>query len=331
VSTPDGASDRFGRGVDVIKNWQQILTTRALEWGLPAGNDWTFLFHNNYQPTASTINLLWFYADERFPRAVTKMARDRRILAREYRNLQEMYGVAKRYVPRPMHLGESGGFTMLWMEGVPGQRILGRYSKSLLGELTDILISIHKAVRHDATEPASRRHARLVAEPLEAAIAHGGSAAVRNGCSAVLAAATVEWVAGLPVIPQHGDLYLDNVLQHRDVCRIVDWENYGANDLPFHDLLTLLISFLRASAGRTGSWNPRLRNLIPALIDRYTRALQLSRATVAVILPVTLANWFHLHWTEQRPAAEVMYAVLQHYFEHQSDWQETFLKKGETV
>jgi aminoglycoside phosphotransferase (APT) family kinase protein len=315
----------------VIKNWQQQLTTKAAEWGLPAGDRWTFLLHNNYQPTASTINLLWFYGQEAFPRAVTKMASDHDILAREYRNLQEVYSVAHSHVPRPLSLGESDGFTMLWMEGVPGLRISGRYSKGLLVELSEMLVSIHRAVRREAQEPASRRHARLIAEPLAAVISHGDSATVGRGCAAVLEEATVDCVAQLPVIPQHGDLYLDNVVRHRDQIHVVDWENFGVNDLPYYDLLTLLISFLRASSAKTKEWDPRLRKQIPDLIDGYAQALDIPRSTVRVMLPITLANWFHLHWSERRPAAEVMYAVLEDYFENQAHWQETFLGKGARV
>src|ERR1035437_5871900 len=132
----------------MIEDWKRILSTSAAEWGLPAGGEWNFLFHNNYQPTGSTINLLWFHRNEQFPRAVTKMCRDEGILAREFRNLQEVYPLAPRYVPRPMHLGDADGFGMLWMEGVPGRRIPPgrRYPASMLTESVDMLVSIHSAV-----------------------------------------------------------------------------------------------------------------------------------------------------------------------------------------
>src|ERR1035437_2762109 len=109
----------------MIEDCKRILSTRAAEWGLPPGGEWSFLFHNNYQPTGSgsNINLLWFHRDEPFPRAVTKMPRDQSTLAREFQNLQAVYPLAPRHVPRPMHLGEADGFGMLWMEGVPGRRI----------------------------------------------------------------------------------------------------------------------------------------------------------------------------------------------------------------
>src|ERR1035437_2561221 len=128
----------------MIEDWKRILSTSAAEWGLPADGEWNFLFHNNYQPAGSTINLLWFHRNDRFPRAVTKMCREPDILEREFRNLQAVHRLAPSCAPRPLHLGCAGEFWMLWMEGVPGSRIPTRrhYPISMLTPALDAIASI---------------------------------------------------------------------------------------------------------------------------------------------------------------------------------------------
>ena len=312
----------------MIEDCKRILSTRAAEWGLPPGGEWSFLFHNNYQPTGSgsNINLLWFHRDEPFPRAVTKMSRDQSTLAREFQNLQAVYPLAPRHVPRPMHLGEADGFGMLWMEGVPGRRIPPgrRYPASMLAASVDMLVSIHSAVTKGIEQSAVDRHARMVTAPLDAVLQYGGPA-VRDRCVGLLETATAGWLHTIPVIPQHGDLFLDNVLRYREECHIVDWEAFGAVDLPFHDLLTLLLSFLSASASAPEKWDADLRREIPSLIERYARGMQLPASMVSDLLPLTLANRFYLHWIEGRAAAAVMYTAIKHYFDHTAYWQEVFL------
>ena len=201
----------------MIEDCKRILSTRAAEWGLPTVGEWNLLFHNNYQPTCSTINLLWFYGNEEFPRVVTKMYRDHSVLAQEFQSLQAVYPLAPRYVPRPMHLGEAEGFGMLWMEGVPGRRIPPgrRHAASVLAESVDMLVSIHRAVNKGTEQVDADRHARMVAAPLDAVLESCGPA-VRDGCLALLETATAGWLRTLPVIPQHGDLFIDNILRHRE-------------------------------------------------------------------------------------------------------------------
>ena len=316
----------------MIEDWKRILSTRAAEWGLPAGGEWNVLFHNSYQPTGSTINLLWFHGNESFPRTVTKMGRDQAILTREYDNLQAVYRVAPRYVPRPMHLGCADGFWMLWMEGVPGRRIPPgrRHPASVLTQSVDMLVSIHSAVAKGIEQSAMDRHARMVTAPIDALLQYGGPA-VRERCHGLLETATAGWLQSIPVIPQHGDLFLDNVLRYREECHIVDWEVFGVVDLPFHDLLTLLLSFLSASASAPERWDADLRRRIPSLIERYACGMKLPASAVSVLLPLTLANRFYLHWIEGRAAAVVMYAAIKHYFEHTAYWQEVFLGREHPI
>jgi hypothetical protein len=309
----------------MIEDWKRVLSTRAAEWGLPAVGEWNVLFHNNYHPSVSTINLLWFHRDERFPRAVTKMNRDRDALTREFDNLQALYRLAPRHVPRPLHLGEADGFGMLWMEGVPGYCIPpgGRYSASSLARSVDVLASIHRAVNKGVETSGADRHARMVAAPVASVLRHETSRAVREGCLALLETATPEWLTTLPVIPQHGDLYLDNVFCYRDERHIIDWEDFGAIDLPYYDLLTLLHSFLRASANEPEHWDARLKKQIPPLIERYARGASAPAPAIGVFLPITLVNRYHYHWA-QGHAVSTIYADIEHYFEHTAYWQDVF-------
>jgi Phosphotransferase enzyme family len=342
----------------VFNGCKQLLCTRAAEWGLPAGGEWNLLFHHNSHPTWPTMNLLWFYGKDQFPRVVTKICRRHSVLAQEFQSLEAVYSATPRYVPRPMHLGETDGFGMLWMEGVPGRRIPpGKRRASMVAASVDMLVSIHAAVNRGVDFSAEDRHARMVVTPLETAF-QCGNPAVRKGCLALLEQATAEWLRAVPVIPQHGDLFIDNVLTYRDEYHIVDWDSFGDIDLPFHDLITLLLSFLEAYTIAPDRWSPDLRRQLPSLVGRYAGGLHLPTPLAGVLLPLALANQLYLHcrtierrlppeharraemgaqavplvdfiktFEGPRGAAAVMHAALEHYFEHAAFWQEAFLGK----
>jgi Ser/Thr protein kinase RdoA (MazF antagonist) len=215
----------------------------------------------------------------------------------------------------------------------------------------------------------------MIVAPLDSVLQFAGPT-VRDGCLALLETATAGWLQTLPVVPQHGDLFLDNVLRYREEYHIVDWDSFGEIDLPFHDLVTLLFSFLHGSGAPEG-WNRDLKKQIPFLVERYARRMQLPASMVSVLLPLTLANQLYLHChtverrirqhtpdpaqlqiqlaarlgddaaqrfanigaqavfpliefvtaIEGRGAASLMYAALEHYFEHVAYWQEVFLGK----
>jgi Ser/Thr protein kinase RdoA (MazF antagonist) len=214
------------------------------------------------------------------------------------------------------------------MEGVPGSVLSTAkcYAPDVLHGLVEIVVSLHAAVRHRQEELEPGRYRRLVQEPLEAVTQFGPSTAVKAGCSQVAAAISTQWLNSLPVIPQHGDLYSGNIISHQDRFYIVDWESFGAIDLPFYDLLTLLYSLLRETGRTPATWDPTLTNLVPSLIRSYTQRLHLTPADVSRLLPLALANWFYLHLKEGRKAfTDNMYRTIQLYFESPESWKRVFL------
>lgn len=314
----------------MIQEWKNVLLSRAGEWGLPEDGKWECLLHNNYQPTISTFNVLWFHGRERFPRVVTKVCQDQSMLDDEFRGLQTVFAAAGAYVPKPLSLDSVDKLWTLWMSGVPGQRVPTRkvYPASLLEPLTDTLASVHSALRQRPSCPSAGRYERMVAKPFAALSNWGTSAEILAHCKMLAAECSAGWIEQLPVIPQHGDLFLDNVIRDGNCYYLIDWETFGAVDLPFYDLLTLLISVLNASGGEPQRLNPTVSGQFPILIARYARHLALPVSLVTRLLPLTMANWFYLHWLAGRqPILEKMYATISHYVAYKGAWDEVFARE----
>lgn len=318
----------------MIQHCQSFLLERSAEWGVPTTGRWDFLFNNNYHPHYSGLNLLWFYDREGFPRVVTKVCRDGELLKREFANLQHAYGCAPAWVPRPLHIGLHDGFWMLWMQGVPGLRFQVRNDRSgaALRSVVEMVGAFHRAVRKGPGGVDLGRYRQMVLEPLRTVAQFGPSLCVSDGCSAIAARTPVEWFTALPIIPQHGDLFVSNLVSHRGQWSIVDWESFGMIDLPFYDVFTLLVSVARAGGETPEQWDPDLLTRLPVLVDYYARLFGLSPADIGLLLPLTLANWFHLQWSDNRKAfTELMYKMLQHYFEHVDIWERAFVPAARSL
>ena len=298
--------------------------------GPPNGGEWSFLLHNNYQPHYSTLNLLWFHDGSEFPQVVTKLYRQPEVLQREFQNLTQAHACVPALVPKPLHFGQQQEFWTLWMEGVPGWRIHTEdQSPAMLRSMVDMVASMHGALRVREGRVDPDRYRRMVTEPLATLAQFGQAASVQAGCAALAARISADWVQALPIIPQHGDLFLSNVLSSRGQWRVVDWETFGVIDFPFYDVFTLLLSVLRAEGETPEQWQGPLVKQAPALTASYAQALGLSLADVPLFLPLTLANWFHLQWADGRKEfADRMYATIQHYFEHPEAWERSFLAAG---
>ena len=296
---------------------------------MPQKDSWSFLLHNNYHPHCSNMNLLWFYGGSRYPGVVTKLFATRELPEREYANLMRAYGRAPRWVPRPLHFGQHGPLWGLWMEGVPGNPLPSRAISSVgpLRHVVEGLGSMHAALRENGSAAVQGdRHKRAVARPLAALAAFGNSVAVVAGCERLASKATAQWLAAQPVIPQHGDLFVGNVLTENSEMHIIDWESFGEIDLPFHDVLTLMISTLARGGTDASQWDRNLTSQMPDLLRRYTAAAGLAAPDVSVMLPLTFANWFSLQSADGREEfTGRTYRMVEQFFAQEKAWERAFL------
>jgi aminoglycoside phosphotransferase (APT) family kinase protein len=306
----------------MIGRLRSFLIERAPDWRLPLEREWRVLFHNNYHPHHSNINLLWFSDGARFPQVVTKVFPRPEIPAREFANLQRAYRCAPEIVPKPLHFGDTGDEYALWMAGMPGWRP-SRLNGARLRALIQMIGSLHQAVR--AVEaPGASRWERAVSAPLATLRDFGTAQVVRDGCARLESGLSASWLQRLPIIPQHGDLYADNVLHHGGSWHVIDWESYGTIDLPFYDVVTLLYSVLNRD-GRPPRPNALLAE-VPSIVDSYGRRMGLTSQDLRLLFPLALANWFHLQWSDGRQEfATRMYAAIQAYFEQPRLWEHALL------
>jgi hypothetical protein len=311
----------------MIGELRRFLLDHSSAWGLPADGEWSPLWHNNYHPHCSNLNVLWFHNSDTFPRVVTKLYHTATIPDREYDNLRFAYTHAPEIVPKPLHCGSQNGFSALWMGGLSGLRVEPHDCRrpAVLKSLTETVLSFHAAVKQ-RSEGFGDRYQRSTVEPLQTLAAYGDSRVVREGCAAVAQAVSVNWLAGLPIIPQHGDLVVTNVLRHGDQWHMVDWESFGTIDLPFHDLFTLLFSALRPAGPTPENWDSALVKRIPAAVSLYAGSVGISPDDVAKLIPLILANWFHLQWSDGRKEfTRLMYQSIQHYFANTQLWNNVFV------
>jgi thiamine kinase-like enzyme len=148
----------------------------------------------------------------------------------------------------------------------------------------------------------------------------GLASSVGSGCRERADAASPEWLDGVPVIPLHGSVFLDNLVRHRGQCRLVDWESFGNVDNPCFDLLRLL-SALRISGETPDQCDGQLAAQIPALVQQYANGPEISVSSLPLLLPLRLAKWLQLQLVEGRKKqTEQAYGAIQHYFEQTAAW-----------
>jgi len=312
----------------MICEWTRFLTDNAAKWGLPVSGKWDYLFYNNYHPHIMAIILLWFHEGAIYPQAVTKLFREDEVPKREYENLKRAHASAPDCAPEPLALAYSGSFCGLWMKGMPGRRMERSRdcSADALKSMAAMIADLHRALSGTDGNGSPDRHRRAVVEPLAALARFGESAPVREGCEKLASAASRSWIESLPVIPQHGDLYLGNLLRDDGRWHVVDWESFGSIDLPFHDLATLILSSLSGDAMIPSDWTPHLAAETPGLVRLYCDRLMLPREQVRLLLPLSLANWFHLQLRDGRQKfAQRMYRTIADYFEHAEAWEKVFV------
>lgn len=163
----------------MIGIWKGFLLDKSAEWGVPAGGEWTFVIHNNYEPHCfrGNLNVMWFCNGGNFPRVVVKFCEDPVRLKKEFENMRSAHEVAPAIVPTPFHFGPQGRLWGLWMEGVPGAVLMGKeaYAPDVLYSMVEMVASLHAAVRPNPEKLAKERYRDIVLEPLEALAQLGSS------------------------------------------------------------------------------------------------------------------------------------------------------------
>jgi aminoglycoside phosphotransferase (APT) family kinase protein len=308
----------------MLATWRAFLLNNIRAWDIPGGGEWSALLHNNYHPHYSGINLLWFRGSDPFPLVVTKLHSERGIIEHEFNNLRRVYSPSSNCSPRPLHCGLIGDHWALWMTGVPGHSFPLRdsYTFRAVESVADTVIALHRGMGRPRDAADDSRHSRMVLEPLKAVADFGASPAIHDGCKRLAETVSKDWITSLPVIPQHGDLYVGNLLSHRDRWRIVDWESFGSIDLPLYDLLTFCLSVLRTGGNVADQWRSSMVQQASPLIKRYCDAFGLSPEDSRTLLPLTLANWFHLQWADGRQEfSRELYKSIDQYFRCQNLWE----------
>jgi aminoglycoside phosphotransferase (APT) family kinase protein len=190
----------------------------------------------------------------------------------------------------------------------------------------ELVASLHVRLRKSTGAGSPDRHRRAVVEPLQTLADFGPGDAVRAVCARLEAQCTTDWLDTLPVIPQHGDLFVGNVLSMQPSWYVIDWETFGAIDLPGYDLFTLVLSLLRSTGDTPERWDRSLVEQVPALIERYARELGLQPVDLPLLLPLSFANWFYLHWIDGRQEfTKAMFKMLEHYCGHTEMWEAVFV------
>jgi hypothetical protein len=307
----------------MLAAWKEFLLKSLADWKIPADGEWRPLLHNNYHSHYRGINLLWFRGREAFPSVVTKLHSERSIIEHEFSNLRAVHASCPDCSPRPLHCGPTGDHWALWMTGVPGNRFpMGDCSRGTFESVADTIIALHRGIRRQRNSADDSRHRRMVLEPLKTVADFGRSPVVQDGCRRLAGTISGDWADSLPVVPQHGDLYVGNLLSDRNHWHIVDWESFGSIDLPLYDLLTFCLSVLRAGSNAADQWRSPMVRHASRTIKRYCEAFDLSPEDSRKLLPLTLANWFHLQWTDGRQEfSRELYKSIDHYFRCQNLWE----------
>jgi aminoglycoside phosphotransferase (APT) family kinase protein len=313
----------------MIGKLHKLLSKNIAEWGLPASGSWRFWLYNNSHPHCSHLDVMWFHNGGEFPRLITKLDRKPEILAREFSNLERAYSYAPAFVPRPVSFGNVDGLWALWIEGLPGSPFHPDSSARSLRPVVEMLIDIHSRVRTQSASGVADRYRTMVAEPLDSLAEFGASAVVRKGCAELRRRLGTDWLAALPVIPQHGDFYPGNVIAHQGKMRVIDWESFGQVDLPAYDLFTFLISLIAPDESGPVDHHSATALQTPELTGLYAQKLGLAREDMEFLLPLTLANWFHLMKTDGRQIfTERMYGIMENYLKAEDLWRNIFLPQA---
>lgn len=312
----------------MIKICERFLYQQAEEWNIKLKAPINFFIFNNYHLESTNINIFWFQKRQRFPFLVTRLSHDGDALEREYDHLCQVESYHVDSAPRPLHYGPLGGFFTMWMTGLPGTRFQPDASRLRrhLDTLISTVLTMHSRLRGAAQPANEQRVKRVLDDPINSVLNYKNSTVIHRGYHAVHLASRDLVASSLPVIPQHGDLFLGNILWDKQRFYFVDWEEFNTIDLPCYDIFTLLLSILQSFSQSPAAWPKRLTRLMASQLRRYAAVLGLSSDIQRVLLPLTLANWFHRQYIQgHQKSAQQKYTWIENYFEHEALWQEALL------
>ncbi len=247
-----------------------------------------YLLYSNRGETRSSVLVFVFAPGEPDPRAIVKLRRDRESVAREAHTLRRLSLEIPGRVPRVHLTGEIGRWAFVAMEGMAGQPITPWEFETHAGALLRALVEIHGPMRGGMADKATVGAEML--EPLREFERVWGS-----GCAdlALLCRSLRERVetlrgVGFPVIPQHGDFCLDNVLVGRDRGVVVlDWEEFATVQLPGYDLVVLFASLV----GRNVLEERKLAHLLAESLRVYAREMGVEARWLGVLVPLSMIRF----------------------------------------
>jgi hypothetical protein len=311
----------------MINDLQDFLYDKCPSWGLGPLHRVHFFIYNNYHPHCTNINIFWFGGNKKSPIVFTRLSRDPSPLEHEYGSLHQLRDKGVLCTPRPLHFGFLSGFHSLWMTGMPGYRIKpGDVSvSSYLGDLTTALASMHNKIRNHASRSTISRTENFLIGPLESVRTFGGAKLAslfkkhyENGSRKLLDGV-------LPIIGQHGDMSVGNVLREGKNFFFVDWESFSVLDWPAFDLFTLLTSILDGFGDDASAWPVAFTRQLPSSIRSYCNRISLPLESAEPLFYLTLINWFHLQYQEGREAGyKRKYRILENSLENKNLWLKTF-------
>jgi hypothetical protein len=286
--------------------------------------------HNNYHPHCSNVNLFWFHGTDRYPAVVAKVFQSPGLPSREFENQSRASTQAPFCVPKPLYFGQHGNrFWAVWMEGVRGFPLSERETRDR-DTITSVAATIARMHAAFGLAPVEvTRYARLVEQPVNALRGCGDAKAVLNGCENLLRECSPEWLRSVPAVPQHGDLFSGNVVGERTTHYILDWETLNEIDLPFYDMITLLLSCLGSGGKNPEQWDRTMQEQTTLLLSMYAERLNLSPGDVRLLLPLTLVNWSYIHLKGGRANfSRRLYSMLASYFANRVKWEKVFVPGG---
>ncbi len=264
--------------------------------------DHVFLY-NNYDLTEGSILLFLFKRATTAPFAVLKLSRNRSILLREYENLKHIREIYPGIAAVPLFFDEIDDYHVLCTEPLNANRLTGTRAKSKkLGLVTARLSKLHLLLQsQSATTTFSKEDylqpfTGLYETELPVTIAD-----YYNDLAAEFAH-KIEY-SSVRKIPQHGDLYFDNVLTKGRQVYFLDWEDFGAINLPGYDLFSLVFDVCNLQDEKVDLVEKSLDSVARCTED-YFRSLEIPAGIVGALMAYTLVQQYCRSWTQGRTSKE---------------------------